>query len=446
MEPVAPYGSALAGTSCGRRPAPGGEHVSNPVRAMAPALRKRALVAALVLAVAGAGVVVWRGERARRVASDDAAAELVAAQLEALGYVAEVTDELDPSRSGVVLHDASRTSPGVNVYCSVHGDRVHFVDMEGRELHTIALADTGEGSDCMVEPYGERSFLALAWPTLTLLDFDSRVVWRSEEGQHHDVAVDAEGRVWTLLLQESVLRERGHTLPFVDDVLARLGPGGEVQWKLPLSELFAHAVPAERLVRMEEILARLGRGSPEYAAASDVLHFNTVEVLDRDLAVARRGTVLLCARELDLVAIVDPETRTVVWSWGGPGKLSRPHHPSVLPNGNVLIFDNGVRRGWSRLIEVEPATGEIVWRYRGDPPRTFSSTVRGSAQALPNGNVLVTESTRGRVFEVTRDGSIVWTFLNPEFEESSRRQIYRMQRVSLERYAAWVGSASGSSR
>ena len=70
----------------------------------------------------------------------------------------------------------------MNVYCSVHGDRVHFLDMEGRHLHTLALADTGEGADCMVEPYGARSFLALAWPTLTLLDFDSRVVWRSEEG------------------------------------------------------------------------------------------------------------------------------------------------------------------------------------------------------------------------------------------------------------------------
>jgi hypothetical protein len=53
-------------------------------------------------------------------------------------------------------------------------------------------------------------------------------------------------------------------------------------------------------------------------------------------------------------------------------------------------------------------------------------------------------STRGRVFEVTRDGSIVWTFLNPEFQQKSRRQIYRMQPVSLGRYTAWVGSVEES--
>ena len=145
--------------------------------------------------------------------------------------MAEVTDELDPSRSGVVLHDASRASPGVNVYCSVHGDRVHFLDMEGRELHTLALADAGDGADCMLEPYGERSFLVLTWPTLTLLDFDSRVLGGASEGQHHDVAVDADGRVWTLLQQEAELRERGHTLPIVDNFLARQGPSGELAQK-----------------------------------------------------------------------------------------------------------------------------------------------------------------------------------------------------------------------
>lgn len=112
----------------------------------------------------------------------------------------------------------------------------------------------------------------------------------------------------------------------------------------------------------------------------------------------------------------------------------------MLPNGNLLIFDNGRRRGWSRILEVEPATGTIAWNYRGEPPQSFSSPVRGSVQALSNGNLLVTESARGRVFEVTRGGTMVWTFLNPEFQKASRRQIYRMQRVPPERYAAWVGS------
>ena len=393
---------------------------------------------ALGLAIAGIGALRLILEH-RSEGHEDRAT--LAEQLKALGYVEEVTNEIDASQKGVVFHDASRASPGVNIYCSVHGRRLRFMDMDGRELHVITLPEPGEGADCMFEPYGERSFLALSWPTLTLVDWDSRVVWTTREGYNHDFSVDGEGRIWSLVQQGTILHERGHTLPIADHALVRLSPRGTVEWRLLLSDLFASLVPEERLAQAEKILETADPNSAEWAAASDLFHFNTVEVLDRDLAVARRGDVLLCSRELGLVAIVDPEKRAVVWSWGA-GVLDGPHHPSVLPNGHLLIFGNGRRRGWSRLIEVEPATGRIVWQYRGKPRKSFSSPVRGGAQLLPNGNVLVTESTRGRVFEVTRDGSIVWQFLNPDFRDGSRRQIYRMQRVPRERYAAWAGAAA----
>ena len=45
------------------------------------------------------------------------------------------------------------------------------------------------------------------------------------------------------------------------------------------------------------------------------------------------------------------------------------HAPTPLENGNILIFDNGVHRlddplPFSRVIEVNPATNEIVWTYQ----------------------------------------------------------------------------------
>jgi hypothetical protein len=32
---------------------------------------------------------------------------------------------------------------------------------------------------------------------------------------------------------------------------------------------------------------------------------------------------------------------------------------------------------------------------------------------LPNGNTLITESDRGRAFEITRSGRVVWEYYNP---------------------------------
>jgi len=43
----------------------------------------------------------------------------------------------------------------------------------------------------------------------------------------------------------------------------------------------------------------------------------------------------------------------------------------------------------------------------------FYSESCGTAQRLPNGNTLITESDGGRAFELTADGQLVWEFYNP---------------------------------
>ena len=145
----------------------------------------------------------------------------------------------------------------------------------------------------------------------------------------------------------------------------------------------------------------------------------------------RAGNLLVCFRNVNLVAVLDRESLEVTWGWG-PGELELPHMPTMLENGNLLIYDNGPFRGWSRVIELEPASGEIVWEWPAEEDRgarTFFSEWRGSGQRLPNGNTLICESERGRVFEVTPEGELVWEFWNPELVEGRRRRIYRMLRV-----------------
>jgi hypothetical protein len=101
----------------------------------------------------------------------------------------------------------------------------------------------------------------------------------------------------------------------------------------------------------------------------------------------------------------------------------------MLPDGHILVFDNGVRRKYSRVLEVDPASGEIVWEYRGEVPELFYSEARGSAQRLPNGNTLICESDRGRAFEVTPGGEIVWLWKNPDIQGGRRSTVYRMTRL-----------------
>ncbi len=89
------------------------------------------------------------------------------------------------------------------------------------------------------------------------------------------------------------------------------------------------------------------------------------------------------------------------------------HQPTLLANGNMLLFDNKGHFGMSKVVEFDPLTQEIRWFFGGDKINGFSSPICGSSQRLPNGNTLITETTSGRAFEVTEALDIVWTYYNP---------------------------------
>lgn len=360
----------------------------------------------------------------------------MADRLAALGYVETVLDDPDRTRHGVVRVDVAKAQPGVSVYCSVGSRTARFLDLQGETLRTLSLPEGGIGADCLVEPYRPGYYLALTQPFLALLDGDSRLIWKSDLGHHHDFAIGPRGEIYTFTEREASLRHAGRELPLRSHWITVLTPEGAVEREIDLLALFADRIPTRRKQKMLKLLDQGLTESREYHRASDVLHPNTVEWLPRPPNGIGRGQLLVCLRELDLIAVIDVEREAVVWSWGRR-TLDRPHHPSALPDGNLLIFDNGRRRGFSRILWLDPAKLEVVREYRADPPWSFFSRVRGSVQALSNGNLLITESTKGHVFEVTSANEIVWDFWNPEFDEAPgrdprRRQIYRMHRLEDE--------------
>ena len=103
----------------------------------------------------------------------------------------------------------------------------------------------------------------------------------------------------------------------------------------------------------------------------------------------------------------------------------------------TIIFDNGRVRTWTRVIEIDPLTKKIVWEYRH---KDFFSLTQGFAQRLPNGNTLITESEKGRAFEITSKKKLVWEYYHPQVQDASnssypenygnRQWIYRMIRYS----------------
>ena len=162
-------------------------------------------------------------------------------------------------------------------------------------------------------------------------------------------------------------------------------------------------------------MRRTGDGSFAAYGPSDWAHANTIEVLpqtplgEKD-ARFKAGNMLFSLRHLDIIGIVDPDKNEIVWCYG-PGVLDGQHQPTMLENGNILVFDNGTYRGHSIVREIEPVSGEIVWQY--EDGENFFSPFRSGNQRLPNGNTLICECDAGRLFEVTPEKEVVWDFWSP---------------------------------
>jgi outer membrane protein assembly factor BamB len=245
---------------------------------------------------------------------------------------------------------------------------------------------------------------------LVKMDKNSRPIWTYMGRAHHDVDVDEDGRVYVLTqdVTHDVVEGVEHMKPpRLDDFVVVLSPDGEELKKIPLLEAFIDS-PYKRMLN-----------TVPWFANGDYLHTNTVDVISAEQAAhfpfASEGQVVVSMRDFGAIAVLDPESEQITWALQGP--WMGQHDPDILPNGNILLFDNHGHYGAggrSRVIEFDPETMELVWSYTGSEDHPFESGIRSGQQRLPNGNTLITESDGGRLLEVARDGDIVWEYINPE--------------------------------
>ncbi len=173
----------------------------------------------------------------------------------------------------------------------------------------------------------------------------------------------------------------------------------------------------------------------------DLIHANA-------LAVDEDGNILISMRHFSSIVKIDRETGNIIWILGGkenqftfinehesnsPTYFSYQHDISVLPNGNITLFDNGNQhspqysRGVEYKLDEKNMTATLVWEYRHSPD--IYANAMGSTQRLPNGNTIIGWGAAGRngnpVFtEVHPDNSIAFEMTLPDKGFSYRAYKY----------------------
>ena len=374
-------------------------------------------------------------------------------RLRALPSANYTEEDADEGQVGVTIHDRDRSYPGYNLYSVRRLCRAELIDADGQVIQSWHDPNAWHWSNCELLPNGdllvvgseggerasERMVGVGRFPFLIRYTWDGRVVWRQAWNAHHDVEVTPQNDLTLLLWDRRQVPDLPPGADLLDDRIARATLDGELLVWYSIYDM----LNADREVfQFQQVARQMRDGQLEI----DLLHTNSVEWMHRPELAAKDpiyapSNVLVCLRHQDSIAIFDVERRKVVWAWG-QGELGGPHDATVLANGHILLFDNGLGRGWSRVVELDPLARKIVWQYKAPNPEDFYSAARGSSQRLPNGNTLIAESDRGRVFEVTSDGQIVWEFYSPHFDKKDRRAtIVRMKRYEPEYVQAILGQA-----
>jgi arylsulfotransferase ASST len=327
------------------------------------------------------------------------------------------------------------------------GDKaVHLIDLHGTIVHTWQvpyrpglygyLTDRGTllfngqiPNDTFI---GKQPFMGGA---VMELDWNGKVLWELRRPDHHH-----DGR---LLRNGNLVLLCGRELPIEITKRVRGGrPGTEIDGRTMWADYLVETTTEGKVVWEWRSWEHL---DPEKDAITEVqgnreewTHANSVfEEPD--------GSLLVSFRNISTVIRIDRSTGKILWKLGAP-PLAGQHAPYRLADGNILLFDNGPHRldhtfPYSRAIEVNPATNEIVWKYQEAREFNFFSPRISNAVRLANGNTLINEGSFGRFFEVTRDGDVVWEYVNPYFGPETQavklRQnaVFRVYRYSDEEIA-----------
>jgi hypothetical protein len=353
------------------------------------------------------------------------------------------------SRQGVTLYDPDRAYGGWNLCVSAHAAQAQLLDMRGVVHHRWAFAASRLWPGLKVseerfehDSYWNRALLLpggdllVVWEYIGMarLDRGSRLKWAVRNAANHDLAVDREGRIYTLTRRIKTLPEINPDAPVFEDFVTILSPEGKTLQEISLYRSFEGSDYAPELAFM--------------ADEGDIFHANAVQVLDGALAARnpafRGGNLLVSICALGIVAVLDPRQQKIVWALSGQWRAQ--HTPRLLESGRILMFDNfgGMRVGQSRVLEIDPFTQEIVWHYGDAEQERIFSESHGVAQRLPNGDTLIVESNNGRAIEVTPQGEVVWEYVNP-YRAGAKKELVatllQVERLDPRMPTDWVDRA-----
>ena len=248
---------------------------------------------------------------------------------------------------------------------------------------------------------------------LIRLDACGAPIWRLPYRTHHAIHRDESGNFWIpgqITRTEPDARRPNYQPPFEDFTVLEVTPAGDIVREISVFDLLIDN-------GLHGLLHMANTRDFETKVSGDTLHLNDVETFPSDLpaGVFRRGDVMISLHNVNTIMVFDPDELRITYT--STGQVLRQHDPDFIDGNTISVFDNNnllpdQRNQSSRIVTISALGGQAAIRFAGTDQQPFFTDIMGKHQVLANGNVLVTESRRGRAFEIDAQNTVVWEYIN----------------------------------
>jgi hypothetical protein len=337
----------------------------------------------------------------------------------------------------VPTYDQDAAYNGLSLITSAAGDRklsARIINMEGEIIHNWDIDWFDLWSDATHISQSDAAYPKMRPGTMihgavllengdlifnfnhlgmVRLDPCGEVVWRLGYRTHHKIYLDENDILWVpgQINHDEALPDLPNYQPFfIEPTIVKVSLDGELLKEISLINVLQEN-DLNGLLNLSSIDQRLVN------VTGDTLHLNDVETFPGYLeeGVFKAGDIMVSLRNINTVLIFREEDLKVTQVH--TGTWVRQHDPDFIDGNTFSVFDNyniapeeyGQQ---SRIIIKSVADGKHRIAFTGSEGLPFYTDIVGNHQWLPNGNLLLTESVKGRAFEVNPQGEIVWEYIN----------------------------------
>jgi len=295
--------------------------------------------------------------------------------------------------------------------------------------HDYATREYNDKVDTLIHgmqlfPNGDIVF-NLEFFSLVKMNAKGEVIWKIPRRTHHSIFVDEEGNYWVSGMkwhdQANEVPYPGIKAPVAEDTILKVSPDGVI----------------EREISVLKVIFDSGYLGLLHDKTGDLLHLNDIEVLGSEMAKKfpdfSEGDIMVSLRNINSIIIIDGKTEKIKWYMSHP--FIQQHDPDFESDGSIVVFDNQYAQGStssaeSRILKVDAGRNSFEVMYEGSAAQPFYTARGGKQQLLSNGNLLITETFAGRVFEVTPQGETVWSWLAPRWGKEHVPEVLEGTRYS----------------